>query len=111
LEIGFKSAKLEKIFNSASAMQAEFGSEQAKKIQLRLSVLRNASNLDEVPAMPPDRRHELKGKYAGCFAVDVKQPYRLIFKPDYENTPCKPDGGIDLRKVTKIKILGVEDYH
>ena len=111
LEISFKTTKLEKMFNSSSALQAEYGVEQAKKIQVRFGVLKNASNLSEVPVLPPDGRHELKGEYAGCFAVDAKQPYRLIFKPDYDEIPRKPDGGIDIQKVTKIKILGVVDYH
>lgn len=109
--ISFKSAKLEKLMNSASAMQAHFGAEQAKKIRLRLAILKSADNLDEVQAVPPDRRHELSGKYQGCFAVDLKHPYRLVFMPDYDDVPRKTDGGIDLQKVKKIKILEVEDYH
>ena len=76
-----------------------------------MSVLKSAENLAQVPVRKPDRRHELTGKRKGTFAVDLKHPFRLIFKPNHEPVPKKEDGGIDLTKVTAITILGVEDYH
>ncbi len=61
--------------------------------------------------MPPVRRHQLTGGQKGQFAIDLVQPYRLIFKPDHEPVPRKDDGGIDLNQVTAIKIIDVKDYH
>ena len=92
-------------------MVAEYGADMAKKIKLRMAVLRAADCLEQVPVKPPDRRHELSGKLKGEFAVDLRHPYRLIFKPQHNPVPLKDDGGIDLTKVTAITILRVEDYH
>jgi proteic killer suppression protein len=76
-----------------------------------MAVLKAADNCAMVPTQKPERRHELTGKRKGTFAVDLKHPFRLIFKPNHEPVPVKKDGGIDLSKVTAITILGVEDYH
>jgi len=61
--------------------------------------------------LPPARCHPLQGDRAGEFAVDVHQPYRLIFEPANDPIPKKEDGSIDLKKITRIRILEVEDYH
>jgi len=35
----------------------------------------------------------------------------LIFRPNHDPVPITADGGIDLRAVTAIVIVAVEDYH
>ena len=111
MEITFKDRKTARIFNSESNLVRECGVENAKLIKRRLAVLGAALSLDEVAHRPPERRHELAGARKGQFAVDVKQPYRIVFVPNHNPLPVKTDGGIDLRQVTAITILGVEDYH
>lgn len=110
MEINFADKKLAKIMNDMKGCQKKFGQNMAKKIMMRLSVLKAAKNLAEVPPEKPDRRHALSGDRKGQFAVDLDHPFRLIFKPEGE-PEVLPDGGIDLTKVTSIVILGVEDYH
>lgn len=83
----------------------------AKKIQMRMKILRQAPDLSSVPAEPPMRRHQLGANREGQFAVDLKHPYRLIFEPAHEPVPRKADEGVDLSEVTRIRIIGVEDYH
>lgn len=80
MKIIFVKKKLEKIFNSADRLQREYG-ENADKIKIRMDVLMAADNLSQIPAQRPERRHELSGKRQGLFAVDLKQPFRLLFKP------------------------------
>jgi plasmid maintenance system killer protein len=77
----------------------------------RMSVLKSANNLSEVPTLPPERRHALTGQELGQFAVDIKQPYRIVFEPTIKPVPELQTGGLDLSKVTEITILEVEDYH
>lgn len=101
---------MEKIFNSKKLLQKEYG-EQTKKIILRMAVLNSASCLAAVPVCKPDRMHKLSGNRKGSFAVDLKHPFRLVFEPAVEPVPKKEDGGIDLNKVSTIRILAVEDYH
>ena len=89
----------------------EFGVENAKKIKNRMAVLDVANCLADVPIKPPMRRHELVGNRAEQFAVDLIHPMRLIFEPNNNPLPRKPDKGLDLDKITAITILEVEDYH
>ena len=78
---------------------------------MRMAVLKSAPCLAAVPVIKPERMHELIGKRKGTFAVDLKHPFRLVFEPAEEPVPKKKDGGIDLEKVLRIRILAVEDYH
>lgn len=75
-----------------------------------MQVLAQANNLEEVPSLPPDRRHPLSGDLDGKFAVDLKHPFRLVFEPA-STLEYLDDGGIDLKKVTAVRILEVMDYH
>jgi len=111
VDIAFRNKILKKAFNSQKELKKQFGSEKARLIMRRMAVLRASPVLAEVPHKKPERRHELSGKRSGQFAVDLKHPFRLIFKPDHEPLPRKDDGGLDLTQITAIKILGVEDYH
>ncbi|HPA63271.1 MAG TPA: type II toxin-antitoxin system RelE/ParE family toxin [Spirochaetota bacterium] len=109
MKIGFASQKLQKIFNSEKELKKAYG-DQSSKIKIRMKVLESAVNLEEVPHQKPERRHQLKGDRKNQFAVDLIQPYRLVFEPDSQ-IEFLSDGGIDLKQVTGIIILGVEDYH
>jgi len=109
--IGFKSRKLAKVFNSKKELFKKYGKRMGRLIKRRMAVLRAAPTLEDVSHKPPERRHELEGRRKGTFAVDLEHPYRLVFKPDHNPLPRKEDGGIDLRKVTAIMILDVENYH
>jgi len=108
--IDFRTKKLEKTFNSGKALQSEYG-KNARFIMRRMKVLRAASSFAQISHLPPERRHELTGQMKGTFAVDLKQPFRLLFKPANSPVPLLVDGGIDLNQVTAITILRVEDYH
>lgn len=88
-----------------------YGNENARIIMRRMIVLDAAPSLAEVPLIRPDRCHALQGQRQGQYAVDLKQPYRLIFSPDHNPLPETKEGQLDLTQVTCIKILSVEDYH
>ena len=45
------------------------------------------------------------------FALDISKNYRLVFEPNHKPLPKNKDGGLDLTRITSIKILRVEDYH
>jgi len=111
MNIAFRTSKLQRIFNSETELKTTHGPQMAAVIRNRMVFLRAANNLDQVPVKPPFRRHQLTGEYKGCFAVDLKHPFRLIFRPINDPLPSLEDGGIDLRRVTDIEIICVEDYH
>ena len=54
MDITFRSEKLAKIFNSEKSLVREYGTENAKKIKLRMAVFVAASCLEEVPTILPN---------------------------------------------------------
>ena len=111
MDIVFRTRKLEKTFNSADELKKVYGAPMARKIQVRLAVLKAARTLALVPTTPPDRCHQLSGKRDEQFAVDLVHPRRLVFEPNHEPLPRRDDGGIDTEQVTAITIIEVVDYH
>jgi proteic killer suppression protein len=108
LDISFKDSKLAKIFNSEKTLVKAYGQANARKIMRRMTLLEAAETLADVPVTPPTRRHELKGKRKGQYAIDVQQPYRLIIEPV---TSRSKKASADLGAVTAIRIIAIEDYH
>ncbi len=88
-----------------------WGAENARKIRRRLAELKAAATLADMGRFPPARLHALKGNRKGQFAIDVKHPFRLLFEPAQDPVPLKDDGGVDLARITRIRVLSVEDYH
>jgi proteic killer suppression protein len=96
------------------AIKGRYGTVVAKKVELRLAALRAAASLGDFwpPKSGPERCHEIMGDRAGAFSVDLKHPYRLLFKP-IEATP-PPDRSDETQRwesITSIDILGIEDTH
>lgn len=112
MEIHFKTRKLAKIYNDQKELRKELGKDQAEKVMMRLYFLRNAPALCHVPTKPPERLHLLHGNRRGQFAVDLIHPSRLLFVPNHDPLPLKPDGGVDKENVTAITIIAMpSDYH
>ena len=111
MDIVFVRRKLEKTFNSETALKKVFGDRMARTIAMRMAVLRHARTLSMVPVTKPDRRHQLEGDRAGQYAVDLVHPKRLVFEPNHNPLPRKEDRGIDTDQVTAITVIEVIDYH
>jgi proteic killer suppression protein len=114
LDILFKSTKLKKEFNAGKQLEKNHGLIRAKKIRLRLAELKAASCLYDFwpPKTGNNRCHELtQGERKGQLSVDLDHPYRLIFVPNHDPVPTKPDGGLDWKQITSIIIIGIEDTH
>ena len=111
MDISFRTRKLEKVFSSEEALKKRYGPPMVGKIMMRLAFLKNAETLSKVPTRPPNRRHQLTGDRDEQYAVDLVQPYRLVFEPNHDPLPRGEDGGIDLERVTAITVIEVIDYH
>lgn len=111
MDITFRNRKLQRTFNSDERLRRTYGDNLAKKIQMRLDILRSADNLALVPAVPPTRLHALTQNRKGQYAVDLDRRNRLIFAPNHDPVPLREDGGVDLENVTEITILEATDYH
>ena len=111
MDIDFLTNRLERTFNEERGLVRTYGARMAGAIQRRLATFDEARTLSEVPTTPPDRRHQLQGERREKYAVDLIHPYRLIFEPNHDPVPRRPDGGVDTDQVTAITIVEVIDYH
>ena len=86
----------------------------SKKLGLRLSALHAAESLADFWPLGsgPERCHELKGNLAGLFSVDLKHPYRLVFRPLKSDRPVdRSDEQQRWKTITAIDIVAIEDTH
>ncbi len=91
------------------ACRARYGVPMTKLIFRRLNQLLASPTLEAMHNL--GRCHELKGDRAGCFAVDLVHPQRMIFKPDDETKEYLEGREIKWPKVRSVEILSIEDYH
>jgi plasmid maintenance system killer protein len=112
MDVFFRNKRLQKVAQDQTACQREYGVEMAKKFALRLASLRAAASLADFwpPKSGPERCHELKGALGGTFSVDLKQPYRLLFRP-VEAVEHVADEQERWRSITAIEIVSIEDTH
>lgn len=100
----YASSKDEKIFQNERLIKKYYGKD-GENIINRLSELRAANNLEEIPPVPPPRRHKLSNNMKNCWGIDYSKNDRIIIEPagefDIE----------DLKTITEIKIIKLEDYH
>jgi len=111
VELSFASRKLAKELADEKTIVRNYGTDNGRRICQRLAQLMAADNLQTLRLLPQTRAHELTGDRAGQISVDVKHPFRLLLVPAHDETPRKPDGGLDWARVTKLKILGIVDTH
>ena len=110
MDVEFSTKKLMKACSSEKAMKAKWGPELAKKLKRRLADLEAANTLEEVRNLP-GRCPELREDRKGQLAMDLVHPLRLLFRPNHDPVPAKPDGGLDWQQITGIEVLEVCDYH
>lgn len=111
MEVLFSIRKLQRDCSGEREMIRRWGRPLARKLQQRLMELAAARTLADMSRLPPARCHELTLDRKGQLSVDLAQPYRLIFAPDHDPVPLKPDRGLDWAGVTRVLILEVADTH
>ncbi len=110
MDISFTNSRLRDICLSEKARKKEFGETGAKILKHRLEQLANAADLDQMRALP-GHWHELKGTRWGQLAANLDGANRLVFEPDHNPIPTKPDGGVDWKRITAVLIIEITDYH
>ena len=113
MDLFISDKKLRRAFEKR-ALEQRYGTEMARKINLRLNALRAAASLADFwpPYSGPERCHELKQNLSGIFSFDLKYPYRLLFKPTNE-VPHQdnPDEHQRWELITAVELLAIEDTH
>ena len=87
------------------------GARGAAKLKQRMMELSAADTLSVISHLPPARCHELTGRLAGTFSIDLEHPFRLLFIPADDPVPLSEDGGIDRARVREIEIVDIKDTH
>ena len=111
MKITFPDQRIAEHFNNIRTLCTTYGADNAQRIRRRLDDLQAASNLAEMRTLFGGRLHPLHGTYAGLFALDLKHPKRLLFRPAHDPLPLTADGGLIWDEITIICLLRVEDYH
>lgn len=109
--IEFDNPKHEYLANNFTELQNKYnkkGLKNADEIAITLGVLLAADSLFCVPRRY--RPHPLQGNYKGCFAVDVTDTHRIIFRPNHkDDVNFRID---NYKTITRVLILEIyTDYH
>jgi len=102
MEIHYKNGKDESILNDERKIKKHYN-KSSINIMNRLTELRAATCLEDIPICPPPRRHKLEGE--DRWSVRYTKNYRIIFEPYGEYNIN------DLKTIKEIRILELEDYH
>lgn len=108
MDITFKDKKVRELCEKQAAAEKKLGAACARKLRTRLSDLEAAARVTDLVTGNP---HPLKGDRVGQFALDLAGGWRLVFTPDHDPCPTRPDGGIDWFQVTIVCIEYIGDYH
>ena len=109
MELTYKSKKLQDLCENPklnNELVKKYGKDVAKKLPQRIKELKSFNSVNEIPVIPPFRRHKLKGDREGEFALSITSQYRLIFKPNDNNIIIE-----DLREIKKIEIMEVSKHY
>ncbi|MEV4833517.1 hypothetical protein AB0K05_03285 [Nonomuraea sp. NPDC049486] len=106
MEVFYASSRLELLCLSARELVRAYGREGARKVGQRLQALRAAETLDELFTMP-GRCHPLRGTYADCYAMDLHQGWRMVFR--LMTSEEKKERGIE--EGAAALVIEIVDYH
>ena len=97
--VDYKSKKIKKICTDFSSAKKEHGNELALKIFQRIEQISASNSIDELISFNIGRCHALSGDRSGQYAMDLGNPFRLVFS--VEKT--------EMKEVAII--IEVIDYH
>ncbi len=109
MQIRFKNARMRKICNDEKALRRNYP-EQAAVIRQRLDDLAAAESMETLLSLPGGW-HPLHGDRKGQWGGSLRGALRIVIRPADDPLPLDRSGGLDLKRVTSVEIVEVEDYH
>lgn len=109
IDITFRDRDLAKACQDKRECRKRFGGDY-KLLLRRLESLSAAVALDDL-ANVAGKLHPLRGERQGQWALNLWGLFRVVFEPANDPLPKLRDGGLDLSKITAVRILEVTDYH
>ena len=98
MEITYKNKKIKAVCENYKKAVKEYGEAIAEKIHLRVQQIEASESVEFMLTHNIGRCHKLKHNRDGEYAVDLTQPYRLVFE-------------VKGNEIQIAKILEVVDYH
>ncbi|MCM1467550.1 MAG: type II toxin-antitoxin system RelE/ParE family toxin [Alistipes sp.] len=98
MDITYQNNKLEKVCTDAKFADRTYGSKMSEKIQMRIDEISAADTVEEMIKYSIGRCHPLINNRKGQYAIDLVQPYRLVFEKHGN-------------KIQIAHIMEIVDYH
>jgi len=108
LELAFANKTIRRVCENQASASRELGVEVADSLRRRLADLRAAPNVKDVIAGSP---RENDSNSQSHFTVDLANGVRLVFCANHNSTPMLKTGTVDWAKVSRVKILKIENNH
>jgi hypothetical protein len=108
LEFAFDSKALRTLCEDQTCATASLGDAVAHALRNRLADLRAATYAGDIPAGRP---RPLDGSDRNDMAVDLCDGYRLVFAANHRKNPMTSSGEVDWQRVSRVKILRIENDH
>lgn len=80
IDISYQTSQLRKVCEDAEVATKKYGVKMAEKIHQRIDQIRSATSVEMLVQYQIGRCHPLKGNRKGQYAMDLTQPYRLVFE-------------------------------
>ena len=79
LEVRYKTKQLEKVCTSRKEAVKKYNDNMAEKIFTRIGQIEATDSIDDLVKYSIGRCHSLSGNRNNQFAMDLVQPFRLVF--------------------------------
>ena len=103
MKIEYKSNRLKRACTDLSVAKKDYGLNMAKLIHQRVNEISSADSVEMLCQFSIGKCHQLEGNRTGQYAMNLVQPYRLVF----ERISIEEEG----RNIEIVRILSIEDYH
>lgn len=108
LQLAFESKPLRTICESADHARVDLGETVAETLKHRLADLLAATSVRDIVAGRP---RVLPGSAGKDMAVDLCDGRRLVFTANHPSNPMTKDNNLDWGRVSRIRILRIEEDH
>lgn len=98
MDITYRNRKIEKICTDAKTAERTYGKEMSEKIHQRIDEITAADTVEMMIQFHIGRCHSLTQNRKGQYAVDLVQPYRLVFEKNGN-------------EIQIANVLEIVDYH
>lgn len=98
MEIEYKSRRLKKVCTIAGETEKKHGEKMAAKIHQRIDEITAADSVEQLIQYRIGGCHILKGNRKKQYAMDLVQPYRLVFE-------------VNGSAIQIVRVIEIVDYH